>query len=99
MNQNLLSESGRQQVLFRQQNTINTLELDNRSLTLEINSLRLDRRKLIQNVAVLTDNNTLLQSQLNNARAAFEREILSLKPTVERQVGTIGSLQGRCPSD
>ena len=73
-------------MLFRQQNTIESLELDNRALLMEIGTLRLERRKYIQNEELLTDSLALVQSQLASAKAAYERDVLAMRPLVERQV-------------
>jgi len=84
--QNLQTDSGKQQVHLRQQTTIESLELDNRALTTEIDTLRLERRRLLQSEGALTDTLYLLQSQLDNARASYERDVLAMRPFVEKQV-------------
>eukprot|EP01041_Mallomonas_annulata_P008459 gene8459-17436_t len=81
--QQFLSESGKQHTLFRLQNTIELLEKGNRALSEEMDGVRREQRLLTQTSGELRDKLYYTQNLLKSTKAAYERDMRTVKPLVE----------------
>ena len=79
-------ESGRQQVLLKQQESIDTLEITNKELTKELQKLRSENRRTIQNESYTKDLLDRSHMQTKNLKETFEKQISSIRPQLQDQI-------------
>jgi predicted nucleic acid-binding Zn-ribbon protein len=80
------SDEGRQQILFRQQSTIDSLEKSNRDMSREIQKLRSENRRVMQNEAYVKDQLDQSHQRILKMKESYEKEISILRPQLQSQM-------------
>lgn len=83
----IASVPGRQQTISRQQDEIMRLELVIRDKEKEISNQMAANRRLLQQVAQKEDIVKARDTQLEDVRGSYEKDIKALKPVIEEQSG------------
>jgi chromosome segregation ATPase len=83
------SESGRQQILFKQQNTIESLESNIKSFTKEVSQLKFENRTLFQSEAEAKDNFERAQCQIKLLKESIDNNINTIRPQLQNQINNI----------
>lgn len=87
--QRTLTEAGHGHALFEKQTKIESLEYMIKSQQLDIDSLKLEKRRIVQEKIILSEEIMMLQTRLDRATQAYQRDITSTKPVLEKQVEDI----------
>jgi hypothetical protein len=82
----VITDEGRQQILFRQQTTIDELERSNREITRDIQKLRSENRRLIQNEAYVKDQLDQSHQKILKMKESYEKEMNILRPQLQTQI-------------